>query len=352
MTIGGEPTGDAARNAPSTDGASPGPALLRCPSRTRHYKAGTLLTEGFPVSDVPGLLTGDVDSVIWLDLCVPGRDDLAVVESTFGCHPLAVADAVEPDQRARVYQYRAHLYANLYVVTDPGTTAELGELSLFVTPRALVTVRKSDFEIDMFLDRWDSNRDLARSDRDLAVLIYSLLDAVVDGHSQTAQVLDDEVGRLEHAMLEGTAGTQIRRRAYEVDVGLADLRRAASPMTEIAPRFVRADAHFVEESLTPYYHDVIDHALHATETIDAARDRINRLVQTQLNEQSAQLNEITKKLAAWAAIIAVPAAVTSFYGQNVPYPGFSQQGGFIVSCVAIVVLAGAVYWLLRHNEWL
>ena len=240
----------------------------------------------------------------------------------------------------------------MYVATDPGTTAGLGELSLFVTSRVLVTVRKSDFEIDMFLDRWDFNRDLARAGCDVAVLTYCLLDAVVDGHAQTAQVLDDEVGLLEHAMFQGATGRQARRRAYEVDVGLADLRRAASPMTEIVPRFVRADARLVEESLSPYYHDVIDHALHATEMIDAGRERVNRLVQTQLNEQGARLNEITKKLAAWAAIIAVPTAVTGFYGQNVPYPGFSQHDGFVVSCVVIVVLAGVVYWLLRHNDWL
>ena len=89
MITSGKPTDDAPRNAGSgsTDNACPSPAELRCPSRTRHYKAGTLLAEGFPVSDVPGLLAGDLDSVIWLDLCVPGRDDLAVVESTFGCHP-------------------------------------------------------------------------------------------------------------------------------------------------------------------------------------------------------------------------------------------------------------------------
>jgi hypothetical protein len=59
-----------------------------------------------------------------------------------------------------------------------------------------------------------------------------------------------------------------------------------------------------------------------------------------------------EKLAAWAAIIAVPTAVTGFYGQNIPYPGFGRHSGVITSCVIMIVLAGGLYWLLRRNDWL
>ena len=79
---------------------------------------------------------------------------------------------------------------------------------------------------------------------------------------------------------------------------------------------------------------------------------MDRIADTQLNEQDAQLNEITKKLAAWAAIIAVPTAVTGFYGQNVPYPGFGHHAGFIVSTVVMLLLAGGLYLVLRRNRWL
>jgi magnesium transporter len=325
---------------------------LRCPSRTRHYKSGTLVAEGFPVSHADRMLDGDTDSVVWLDLYMPDRSDLAVVQRTFECHPLAVTDAVRDGQRARVDQYGDRMYANLYVAAEAQGSVTLGELSLFVTSRALVTVRKGDFEIDTLLDRWDFNRHLVRAGNGVAVLVYCLLDAVVDGHSSAVQALDDEVERLEHALFASGPEKRARRRAYDLDVRLADLRRATEPMTEIVPRFVRADARLVDEALAPYFRDVIDHAFHATETVDSARERINRMVQIQLNEQGAELNEITKKLAAWAAIIAVPTAVTGFYGQNVPYPGFSDPVGFIVSSAAIVLLSGALYWLLRHRHWL
>jgi len=97
---------------------------------------------------------------------------------------------------------------------------------------------------------------------------------------------------------------------------------------------------------------VHDHVLRAAESVETARDLVASILDTELNEQGNQLNEITKKLAAWAAIIAVPTAVTGFYGQNVPYPGFSQHWGFVVSSIVIVVLSGGLYLLLRRADWL
>jgi magnesium transporter len=133
---------------------------------------------------------------------------------------------------------------------------------------------------------------------------------------------------------------------------LAALRRVVAPMQEVVNRLSRTDSHLRDEVLGPYYQDVYDHALRTVESVDAARDRVDRIADTQLNEQAAELNEITKRLAAWAAIIAVPTAVTGFYGQNVPYPGFGKLGGFIASCVIMLALGVPLYWYLRRNRWL
>ena len=144
----------------------------------------------------------------------------------------------------------------------------------------------------------------------------------------------------------------IRRHAYELGANLATLRRIVVPMQDVVSRLMRADSHLLDTTLAPYYQDVHDHTLRTIETVDAGSDRIDRIASTQLNEQSAQLNEITKKLAAWAAIIAVPTAVTGFYGQNVPYPGFGHHAGFITSCIVMLALAGTLYFYLRHRNWL
>ena len=59
-----------------------------------------------------------------------------------------------------------------------------------------------------------------------------------------------------------------------------------------------------------------------------------------------------KKVTSWAAIIAVPTAITGFYGQNLPYPGFATHWGFWFSSAVIIVASVLLYWRFRRSEWL
>jgi magnesium transporter len=344
------------------DPQTPGPAAPsvstavppQCPTRTRLYRAGKLLAEGFPAEQISERLAADPAAVVWLDLYDPAQPDLGIVTHEFGLHPLAVEDAISAHQRPKVDRYRTHLFANLYAVAaggDPhGLTA--GEISMFITPRALITVRKDDFDIDALIARWDLNTDLITADNQVSILVYGLLDAVVDGHYQAVERLDDAIDEVQTNLFQQRTSIDIRRRAYELGADLAALRRVVAPMQEVVGRLMRTDSHLVDADLGPYYQDVHDHTLRTSETVDAASDRVDRIAATQLNEQGAQLNEITKKLAAWAAIIAVPTAVTGFYGQNVPYPGFGHHTGFLTSTVVMIALAGGLYFYLRRNGWL
>ena len=357
-------TDEPVAEAVSADGdpQTPGPAAAsvssavppKCPTRTRLYRAGELLEEGFPAEQMSERLAADPRAVVWLDLYDPTQDDLGIVTHEFGLHPLAVEDAISPHQRPKVDRYRSHLFANVYAVhvdDDPGALST-GEISMFITPRALITVRKNDFDIDALIERWDLNTDLITADNQISTLVYGLLDAVVDGHYLAVERLDDAIDELQTHLFQARANVDVRRRAYELGADLASLRRVVAPMQDVVTRLMRTDSHLVDGGLAPYYQDVHDHTLRTAETVDAASDRVDRIASTQLNEQSAQLNEITKKLAAWAAIIAVPTAVTGFYGQNVPYPGFGHHAGFLSSVAVMLVLAGGIFFYLRRNGWL
>jgi magnesium transporter len=349
VTAAGDP------QTPGSVAPSVSPAVPpQCPTRTRLYRAGKLLDEGFPAEQMSERLAADTAAIVWLDLYDPAREDLGIVTHEFGLHPLAVEDAISPHQRPKVDRYRTHLFANLYAVSAAGDRQGLamGEISMFITPRALITVRKDDFDIDALIARWDLNTDLITADNQISILVYGLLDAVVDGHYQAVERLDDAIDELQTHLFQARTAVDIRRRAYELGADLAALRRIVAPMQEVVSRLMRTDSQLVDAGLGPYYQDVLDHTLRTSETVDAASDRVDRIAATQLNEQSAQLNEITKKLAAWAAIIAVPTAITGFYGQNVPYPGFGRHAGFLASCVVMIVLAGGIYLYLRRNHWL
>ena len=113
---------------------------------------------------------------------------------------------------------------------------------------------------------------------------------------------------------------------------------------------LRSDERPGVDHLEPYYRDVEDHARRAADTIETARDRINGLLDADLDEQSNELNNVTRKLAAWAAIIAVPTALTGYFGQNLPFPGYEQFCGFLASLVLIVVCATGLYLYLKRRE--
>ena len=312
-----------------------------------------MVDEGFPAEDIKGLIEADGDAMVWLDLYDPDQADLQILVEEFGLHPLAVEDAVVDHQRPKLDRYHTHLFANMYAVDfDDGGGGQLrtSELSAFITPKALITVRKAAFDIDALLDRWDAAGVLAGGG--VGFLVHGLLDAIVDGHHRAVEQLDDAVDQLEDRLFERPRPRDLRRRGFELRKTVSQLRRIVVPMRELVGRLVRSDAHLVDERMAPYFADVEDHVLRAVEGVESARDLIGSILETDFNEQGSELNEVTKKLAAWAAIIAVPTAVTGFYGQNVPYPGFNQWWGFVVSAVIMIGLAVGLYVALRRRGWL
>jgi magnesium transporter len=343
---------------PQTSGAS-SPSVTattppKCPTRTRLYRDHRLAAEGFAAEDISKHLAADGDSFVWLDLLDPDEADLSIVTHEFGLHPLAVEDAVQDHQRPKLDRYPTHLFADMYAVTFDEATGHLAtaELSAFITDRALITVRKADWDVDALVARWDAGMDLI--DGGVGFLVHGLVDAVVDAQFQAVEQMGDSIDALEDAMFDPKRRAEIRRRGFDLRKSLGALRRAASPMREVVSRLTREDEHHhvAGDMLRPYFQDVYDHVLRTTEDIDSNRELVSSILETTQNEQGNDLNEITKKLAAWAAIIAVPTAVTGFYGQNIPYPGFSKEWGFATSTAVILVLGGGLYALLRRRGWL
>jgi magnesium transporter len=333
----------------ATTAAPPG-----CATRTRFYVDGKLADEGFPPETISELLEATSGSFVWLDLFEPQEADLAVVVQEFGLHPLAVEDAIHDHQRPKLDRYATHFFLSMYATAFDSVSGQVctSELSAFVTDRALITVRKPGFDIEALVERWNGSEHLASNG--VGFLVHGLLDAVVDGQYQAADELDDSIDELETALFNTSSRTEIRRRGFELRKSLTLLRRVIAPMREVLARLTRAeeDRHIMAPALEPYFQDVHDHVLRAAEDVEAAREHVASVLETNLNEQGNDLNEITKKLASWAAIIAVPTAVTGFYGQNVPYPGFGKEWGFAISCAVIVLLAGGIYLMLRRRGWL
>ena len=324
-----------------------------CEAHTRAYRGGKLVAEGFPVADVSDYLAKR-DTVVWLDLEKPTRSDLAVLTQEFGLHELAIDDALNEHQRAKLDRYSDHMFLSAYVARLDETSAELtiSEVAAFITERALITVRKStDLELDPLLERWDSSQHNAGSG--VAFLLHGLLDLLVDGHFEAVQELDEQIESLEDVLFDPKPRSrELQRRSFEMRKSLVLLRRVVLPMREVVNTLIRRDTGIVDEQMAPYFQDVYDHVLRATEWTESLRDLVSTILETNLTLQGNRLNEVMKQLTAWASILAVITAVTGFYGQNVPYPGFGQKHGFYVSVILLFGLSGGLYIGFKKRGWL
>ena len=323
-------------------------------ARTRLYRSGNLDLENFPIQDISTYVC-EPDLTVWLDLCAPSAADLETIREEFGLHELAIEDARSEHQRPKLDRYHDHLFMSAYAVTtDPATGAlETSELSVFITPNALITIRSDDrFTMDRVVDRWDDSPDLAK--QGVGFLLHGLLDYLVDGHFAAVQELDERIEELEELLFdESHSDTQVvQRRTFELRKNLVRLRRVVLPMREVVNSLLRRDLHVVSDPLMPYYQDVYDHVLRATEWTESLRDMVTSIMETHLTVQGNRMNLIMKKVTSWASIIAVPTAVTGFYGQNVPFPGFAAHDGFYASTALMIVLSVVLYITFRRKDWI
>jgi magnesium transporter len=242
----------------------------------------------------------------------------------------------------------------------PDATGEIGDgclatnrISAFILKRGIVTVRQGEeFDMDEVVRRWEDDADLLKFG--IGALLHGLLDSVVDGHFDAVQAIDDEMEVLEDLLFDDAARDHaVQRRTYQVRKDLVELRRVVLPMREVISSVQRNRRELdAPRELDAYYDDLYDHVLRASEWTESLRDMVTTIFETNLSLADARLNTVMKKLTSWAAIIAVPTAVTGYFGQNIPFPGFGQRWGFVLSCVVIVSIAGLLYRGFKRREWL
>lgn len=318
----------------------------------RAWRDGTPLTDSPAIDEIhERVAAGDV---IWIDVPDPDSGALTQVAEQMGLSALLVEDAVSHHERAKAVIEEHYLFLNCYAVRYDADSAEITtyEISAFATKSVLVTVRISAWAYAAELQRrWETSPAQCRCGA--VGLLHALLDTVVDGHSDAIETLDDEIDTFGDAIFDDRPLTHDEHlRIFRIRRALVRLRRVAMPMREVLNTLTRRDSDLIPDPLQPYLRDVYDHVLRVSEQAESLRDTVTDLFETNLSLQDQRMNTIMKKLTSWAAIIAVPTAVTGYFGQNVPYPGFGREWGFAASLAVIVVMAGVLYLTFRHKDWL
>ncbi len=339
--------------------------------RTRAWQKGRVVSDGFPLQELDGWLAKP-DTLVWADLCAGDVEELGELAEELGLSPLAVEDATMDGERVKLARHPGHLFVTCYAtrfdedqVQSHKSRLLTSQVSVFVMPQGLVTVRKDEsFDMEAVMRRWEDDSDLLA--QGVLGLLHGLLDEVVDSHFEAVQHLDDAIEDVEGELFESGSMLGKQEVIYRLRREVVELRRVVLPMREVVLGLNRRREAKAEEeqeghlgaptikgtSLDGWYDDLYDHALRAAEWTESLRDMISSLFETNLSLQDARLNTIMKKLAGWAAIIAVPTAVTGWFGQNVPYLGFSEPLGVWMSLGMIVVGSLALYLVFRKYDWI
>lgn len=315
--------------------------------------------DDFEFSSISDCLAAE-DTLVWCDIYDPDHAILKDLAAELSLNEWAVEDAIADAERTKAVAYKSHTFFTVYgVSTDPAAPGETSEptlevhrISAFVLPRGLITVRLSPhFDMEEVSRRFD---ELGGQEYGVGSLVHALLDVVVDGHFEAVQCLDDGIESLEDDLFaERVPRAGVQRKTFQLRKDLVALRRVVLPMREVVTviQHRRMDAKTASE-LDPVYADLYDHVLRVSEWTESLRDMVTTVFETNLSLQDARLNIVMKKLTGWAAIIAVPTAITGFYGQNVIYPGVETVGGFVTSTAIIVALVIGLYVMFKKRDWL
>jgi magnesium transporter len=121
----------------------------------------------------------------------------------------------------------------------------------------------------------------------------------------------------------------------------------------VCGKLVHLDLPCIDSETRKYFRDVNDHIRRVETTTGGLKDVITSVFEaSNLLEQQRQ-GMITRQLAAWAAIAAVPTAIAGIYGMNFAnMPELKTEYGYYVVIAVILGLCSILFWRFRKSGWL
>ena len=297
------------------------------------------------------------DAIAWLGLYEPGEDEFATVASEFDLHELAVEDAVKAHQRPKLERYGETLFIVLRPARylDETETVAFGELSIFVGPQFVITVRHGEApELGPVRRRLEARPDLLR--RGPTAIAYAIIDHVVDGYEPVVAGLENDIDEIENEVFGGSP--TVSRRIYQLIREVIEFQRATGPV-ERHPWAPDRGARRRDEA-GRYLRDVQDHAIRTEEHAHAFRALLQNILSVNLTletkaltEASHAQNEQVKRISAWAAILFAPTLVGTIYGMNFEHmPELAWRFGYPLALVLMLLFSLCLYMIFKRRRWI
>lgn len=292
------------------------------------------------------------DSILWVAVRDPETHELDQLEEQFNLHPLAIEDAHHGHQRPKIEEYGDSLFAVLHTVEVEEDEIVIGEVNVFVGPNYLLSVRsRTRHGFATVRTRCEREPHLLRQGS--GFVFYALMDAVVDRYFPVLDEVEDELEEVEGRIFSGQSTRSNIESLYELKQKLMTLKHAAGPLLDAAGKLHGGRVPQVCAATQEYFRDVSDHLVRINQSIDSLRDMVTTAISVNLSLITLQENETTRRIAAYAALVAVPTMIAGVYGMNFKnMPELSWEFGYPVALAIMAILDTVLFYRLRKAGWL
>ncbi|HWB69318.1 MAG TPA: magnesium and cobalt transport protein CorA [Solirubrobacterales bacterium] len=311
----------------------------------RRRAGGLTVAEGAKASREEG-------AFVWLGVLEPPAQEFEAIARDFGLHELAVEDAVNAHQRPKVELYGDTLLVVVKTAryVDYEEVVEIGELLVFVHPDFVITVRHGEGDLSGVRGHVEKRPDLLRHGS--GMVLYAILDHVVDGYEEAAQGVDVDIQEVEHQVFSDD-GTNPAERIYKLEREVLDFHRAISSLSPEVDEVARGRFDAIPAALHDYFRDVHDHLRRVESRVGGFRELLDSALHANLTQVSVRQNEDMRKISAWVAILAVPTMVAGIYGMNFTHmPELRWRFGYPLVLILVCVACFLLYRRFRRAGWL
>jgi magnesium transporter len=319
------------------------------------YEQGRKVAD-IPVEDISEYVSR-ADCFVWVALFEPTREELDEMALEFGLHELAVEDARNGHQRPKIEEYGDSLFAVLHPVEkskreDGSEELLIGEVDVFVGPNYVLSVRhRTKLGFGAVRTRAEREPHLLR--HGAAFVFYALLDNVVDRYFPVLDDLETELEKIEDRIFVGGNARANIESLYGLKRRLMMLKHAVDPLMEATGKLYGGRVPQICMGMGEYFRDVYDHLYRIHASIEGIRDMVATAIQVNLGMISLSDNEVTKRLAAWGALITVPTLIAGIYGMNFEHmPELKFVFGYPIAILVMVVIDVLLYWRFRSVKWI
>ena len=289
---------------------------------------------------------------VWVGLHEPDKSLLLKLQEEFDLHDLAIEDAQTAHQRTKIEAYGDSLFIVVQTAQLVGGHIAFGETHIFLGARYLVTVRHG-----ASLSYAPARRNCEHTPELLKLGpsygLYGVLDFIVDNLLPIVRDFREELQDLEKDIFAETFKRQTVRRLYDMQRDLMTLRLAVAPLQDIISQLVRMYPHLIQDELRAYFRDIYDHVFRVNESISAMREMLAAAINVNLSLVTFGQNEVMKKLAGWAAMLAAPTLITSWYGMNFTHmPELAQPWAYPTVIAIVVSVVTTIFIGLKKAKWL